>query len=87
MLLSKFTENSLENKVQVFFFIFWAYIPASIYYKDFNDFNHLITIILTINTFKQNWPILAQRKTSLIVFLWKRTSLVLFLATILFLMA
>ena len=40
------------------------------------------------NTLKHNWPILGQRKTRLVVFLWKRRrSLVVFLATILFLMA
>ena len=38
-----------------------------------------------LNTLKHNWPILDQRKTSLVVFLWKRrTCSVVFLATILF---
>ena len=43
---------------------------------------------LHINILKHNLPILGQRKTSLVVFLWKRrTSSVVFLTTILFLMA
>ena len=38
-----------------------------------------------INTLKHFWSILSQRKSSLVVFLWKRrTSSVVFLATILF---
>ena len=56
----------------------------------FNIFNfyYLLKLVLLLNTFKLFWPILGQRKTSLVVFLWKRRkSSVVFLATILFLMA
>ena len=43
---------------------------------------------LIINTLKLFWPIMGQRKTSLVIFLCKRrTSSVVFLAIILFLVA
>ena len=48
----------------------------------------MLYILDIINTFMLFWAILGQRKTSLVVFLWKiRTSSVVFSATILFLMA
>ena len=44
--------------------------------------------MIILNTLKLFWPILGQRKTSLVIFLWKsRTNPVVFLATILFLIA
>ena len=50
--------------------------------------SHIYLYIAHINTLMLFWPILGQRKTSLVVFLWKmRSSLVVFLATILFLIA
>ena len=49
---------------------------------------HMYGFILILNTLKHFWLILDQKKISLVVFLWKRrTNSVVYLATILFIMA
>ena len=68
---------------QIVYDMYVASIYSFIYIK-----TYIKSCFIQFNTLMLFWPILGQRKISLVIFLWKRrTSSVVFLATILFLIA
>ena len=54
-------------------------LPGPYFLPHLNFLKTSIFFNINLNTLKHNWPILGQKKTSLVVFIWKRTtSLVVF---------